>query len=185
MIFNEKKKFLPIKMIEDYKKKLDEIICTFNEHQKEIGILPDNSKESLEKIKEVFSLMNQDYKKLKFLIKEITEKIKNANSHKKKSTLGLIGSGILGIAGIAGGIIVPNGFSIVYGISGILNTFAAVGHKSTINESQELVKYLMNILEEAINQENKIYHVMDDLIMKTSKMNEQFPNFIEYLDIKN
>ena len=163
-------------MIEDYKKKLDEIICTFNEHQKEIGILPDNSKESLEKIKEVFSLMNQDYKKLKFLIKEITEKIKNANDHKNKSTLGLIGSGILGIAGKAGG---------MYGISGILNTFAAVGHKSTINESQELVKYLMNILEEAINQENKIYHVMDDLIMKTSKMNEQFPNFIEYLDIKN
>ena len=176
MIFNEQKEFLPIKMIEDYKNKLNEIIFAFNAHKEKIDILPDNAKESLEKIKEVFSLMNQDYKKLKFLIKEINEKIKNANDHKNKSTLGLIGSGILGIVGKAGG---------MYGISGILNTFAAVGHKSTINESQELVKYLMNILEEAINQENKIYHVMDDLIMKTSKMNEQFPNFIEYLDIKN
>ena len=171
-------------MIKDYKNKLNEIIFAFNKHQKEIDILPDNSKESLEKIKKVFSLMNQDYKELEYLIKEITEKIKNANSHKNKSTLGLIGSGILGIAGIAGGIIVPNGFSIVYGISGILNTFAAVGHKSTINESQELVKYLMNILEEAANQENKIHHVMDDLIMKTSKMKEKFPNLIEYLTIK-
>ena len=172
-------------MIEEYKNKLNEIVFAFNAHKEKIDILPDNSKESLEKIKEVFSLMNQDYKELEYLIKEITEKIKNANDHKNKSTLGLIGSGILGIVGKAGGIIVPNGFSIVYGISGVLNAFAAVGHKSTINESQELVKYLMNILEEAINQENKIYHVMDDLIMKTSKMNEQFPNFIEYLDIKN
>ena len=171
-------------MIEEYKNKLNEIVFAFNAHKEKIDILPDNSKESLEKIKEVFSLMNQDYKELEYLIKEITEKIKNANDHKNKSTLGLIGSGILGIAGIAGGIIVPNGFSIVYGISGILNAFAAVGHKSTINESQELVKYLMNILEEAINQENKIYHVMDDLIMKTSKMKEQFPNLIEYLTIK-
>ena len=176
MIFNEQKEFLPIKMIEDYKNKLNEIIFAFNAHKEKIDILPDNSKESLEKIKEVFNLMNQDYKELEYLIKEINEKIKNANDHKNKSTLGLIGSGILGIVGKAGG---------MYGISGILNTFAAVGHKSTINESQELVKYLMNILEEAINQENKIYHVMDDLIMKTSKMNEQFPNFIEYLDIKN
>ena len=163
-------------MIEEYKNKLNEIIFAFNAHKEKIDILPDNSKESLEKIKEVFNLMNQDYKELEYLIKEINEKIKNANDHKNKSTLGLIGSGILGIVGKAGG---------MYGISGILNTFAAVGHKSTINESQELVMYLMNILEEAINQENKIYHVMDDLIMKTSKMNEQFPNFIEYLDIKN
>ena len=163
-------------MIEEYKNKLNEIVFAFNAHKEKIDILPDNSKESLEKIKEVFNLMNQDYKELEYLIKEINEKIKNANDHKNKSTLGLIGSGILGIVGKAGG---------MYGISGILNTFAAIGHKSTINESQELVKYLMNILEEAINQENKIYHVMDDLIMKTSKMNEQFPNFIEYLDIKN
>ena len=176
MIFNEQKEFLPIKMIEEYKNKLNEIVFAFNAHKEKIDILPDNSKESLEKIKEVFNLMNQDYKELEYLIKEINEKIKNANDHKNKSTLGLIGSGILGIVGKAGG---------MFGISGILNTFAAVGHKSTINESQELVKYLMNILEEAINQENKIYHVMDDLIMKTSKMNEQFPNFIEYLDIKN
>ena len=176
MIFNEQKEFLPIKMIEEYKNKLNEIVFAFNAHKEKIDILPDNSKESLEKIKEVFNLMNQDYKELEYLIKEINEKIKNANDHKNKSTLGLIGSGILGIVGKAGG---------MYGISGILNTFAAVGHKSTINESQELVKYLMNILEEAINQENKIYHVMDDLIMKTSKMNEQFPNFIDYLDIKN
>ena len=163
-------------MIEEYKNKLNEIVFAFNAHKEKIDILPDNSKESLEKIKEVFNLMNQDYKELEYLIKEINEKIKNANDHKNKSTLGLIGSGILGIVGKAGG---------MFGISGILNTFAAIGHKSTINESQELVKYLMNILEEAINQENKIYHVMDDLIMKTSKMNEQFPNFIEYLDIKN
>ena len=163
-------------MIEEYKNKLNEIVFAFNAHKEKIDILPDNSKESLEKIKEVFNLMNQDYKELEYLIKEINEKIKNANDHKNKSILGLIGSGILGIVGKAGG---------MYGISGILNTFAAVGHKSTINESQELVMYLMNILEEAINQENKIYHIMDDLIMKTSKMNEQFPNFIEYLDIKN
>ena len=162
-------------MIEEYKNKLNEIVFAFNAHKEKIDILPDNSKESLEKIKEVFSLMNQDYKELEYLIKEITEKIKNANDHKNKSTLGLIGSGILGIVGKAGG---------MYGISGILNTFAAVGHKSTINESQELVKYLMNILEEAANQENKINHVMDDLIMKTSKMKEQFPNLIEYLTIK-
>ena len=162
-------------MIEEYKNKLNEIVFAFNAHKEKIDILPDNSKESLEKIKEVFNLMNQDYKELEYLIKEINEKIKNANDHKNKSTLGLIGSGILGIVGKAGG---------MFGISGILNTFAAVGHKSTINESQKLVKYLMNILEEAINQENKIYHVMDDLIMKTSKMKEQFPNLIEYLTIK-
>ena len=163
-------------MIEEYKNKLNEIVFAFNAHKEKIDILPDNSKESLEKIKEVFNLMNQDYKELEYLIKEINEKIKNANDHKNKSTLGLIGSGILGIVGKAGG---------MYGISGILNTFAAVGHKSTINESQELVKYLCSILEEAMNHGKKIQDVVDDLKMITSKINGQLANFIENQTIKN
>ncbi len=64
-------------------------------------------------------------KNWKNLIIKIEENINISFKHKNKSTLGLICSWILVIAGIAVGIV----------LSGILNTFTAIRYKSTINES--------------------------------------------------
>ena len=182
---NKNQRILKTQIVGELRNKLDKIICAFNEHKEKIHILPDNYKESLEKINEIISLIYQDYSELEELMVEIKANIEILNKNKNKSTLGLIGSGILGFAGIAGGILALNGFSIAYGISGILNTFAAFRQKSTINESQELVKYLCIILEDAMNQGKKIQDVVDDLKMITSKINGQLANFIENQTIKN
>ena len=182
---NKNQRILKTQIVGELRNKLDKIICAFNEHKEKIHILPDNYKESLEKINEVISLIFQDYSELEELMVEIKANIEILNKNKNKSTLGLIGSGILGFAGIAGGILALNGFSIAYGISGILNTFAAFRQKSTINEFQELVKYLCSILEDAMNQGKKIQDVVDDLKMIASKINGQLANFIENQTIKN
>ena len=77
-------------MIEEFKNKLDKIKSSFNEHKEKIGIFPGNSILPLEKIKEVFSLISQDYKELEDLIIKIEENINILYKHKNKSTLGLI-----------------------------------------------------------------------------------------------
>ena len=41
------------------------------------------------------------------------------------------------------------------------------------------------MLGDAINQRKKIEDEIDNLIMKTSKMNEQLPNFIEKQAMEN
>lgn len=146
------------------------IKSNFNKHKEKIGILPDDFKESLEKIKEVYSLICQDYNQLEVLIKKIHENMKIANEHKNKSTFGLISSGILGFTGVAGGILIRNGNAIWYGISAISNTLTAIGHTIVLTESQEMIKDLNHILEDAMIQRKKILDEMDNLIMVVSNM---------------
>ena len=166
--------------IEKFKNKLDKIKSDFNEHKEKIGILPDDFKESLEKIKEVFILIYGDFNELENLIKEIHENIKIANKHKNRSTFGLISSGILGITGVAGGILIPNGNAIWYGISAISNTLTAIGHTIVLTESKEMIKDLKHILEEAMIQRKKSLDEMDNLIKLASNMEKgQIPKFSE------
>ena len=50
--------------IKGYNKELKEINKKFNEHKQKLGILPDDSKESIKLIKEIFTLICQDYQQL-------------------------------------------------------------------------------------------------------------------------
>lgn len=166
--------------IKSYKKRLEDIKEQFDEHKEKLGILPDDFKESLEKIKEVFNLICQDYFQLEILIKEIYEKITIVNSHKNKSTLGLIGSGIFGAAGIAGGILIRSDKTFWYGISVFSNILSAIGHTKVIIESQEEIKNLKTILEDAKNQREKFLDEIDNLIKIISNMEKgQLPKLEE------
>ena len=161
-----------------FEEDLKKIKSDFKQHKEKIGILPDDFKESLENIKEVFELICQDYDKLEDLINKINENIEIANKHKKNSTLGLIGHGILGIAGITGGILLKNGKAIAYGIGAFANIASAAGHSAVIIESTKLIKDLKRIKEDAIIQKKQIKDEIDNLSLELSNMEKgQLPNY--------
>ena len=117
---------------------------------------------------------------MEILIHEINESIKIANKYKNKSTLGLIGSGILGITGIVGGFIIRNPNSFWYGISTISHTLTAIGHTATIIESNEIVKELNDIKQKVNKQKDEIKTEIDNLIKIISDMEKgQLPKFEE------
>ena len=122
-------------------------------NKKKIDKLPFTTKKI---VKEIYTLIRQDYQQLDNLIKKIEESIKTTKKYKNKSTLGLIGSGILGITGIVGGLYVCNGNSLWYGVSTVSNALSAFGHYSTMKDSDKLIEELKNIVEAAYEQKKKI-----------------------------
>ena len=156
--------------LKQYEVDLKTIEKSFKGHKEQIGILPDDSKEALEKIKEVFKYICEDYNKLRELISKIHNDIKIAKNHKDKSTFGLISSGVLGIIGIVGGVFIKNGNSFWYGIGTLTNAFTAIGHTEVIFESNELIGNLYKLLDEAKAQEKKILEEMENLINLMSDM---------------
>jgi len=150
--------------IKVYNEKLEKIKKRFNEHKDKIGILPNDSKESLKIIEKVLIEISEDYNELKDLINEIHESIKIANEYKNKSTLGLISSGILGICGIAGGILIRNPNTIWFGIGTASNALSAFGHTITIIESKEIIEDLNDILKRANQQKKEIKDQINNLI---------------------
>ena len=114
------------------------------------------------------------------LIHDINESIKIANEYKNKSTFGLIGSGILGFTGIVGGFIIRNPKSFLYGISTISHALTAIGHTTTIIESNKTVNELNVIKQKAIKQKEEIKTEIDNLIKIISDMEKgQLPKFEE------
>jgi archaellum component FlaC len=163
--------------IKGYKKELKEINNKFNEHKQKLGILPDDSKESIKLIKEIFTLICQDYQQLDNLIKKIEESIKETKKYKEKSILGLIGSGILGITGITGGILVRNGNSIVYGISAVSNLFSAICHSSSFFKSAKIIEELGKVVNDAFEQKKKIKEEMDNILNLLNSLKGNYPKY--------
>ena len=160
--------------IKEYKNELETIKKNFNDHKEKLGFLPDDFKESLELIKEVFTLICQDYQNLENLIKKIYEEIQIVNKLKNKSTFGLIGSGILGILGIAGGILARNGNSLWYGVSAVSHSVTAVFHGSVIIVSEVLIADLKKVLAEAKEQKTKILEEMENLLKIMTNMEKGY-----------
>lgn len=172
--FNEAKKDL--KKIKDdikeeiYDNKLKEIEHNFNLHKNEIGILPEGFKESIEKIKDVLNKIKEDYIELEKLIKTIQNNIDIAIKYKNKATLGLIGSGILGITAIGGFFLTKNPNQIWYGVSTVSNAISAMINGSTIEECNKVIKDLSTILNKANKQKSIILKEIKKLIKIISDM---------------
>ena len=79
---------------------MKKIIKRFDKNKKKIGILPDDFKESLKITSEVLKEILQDHNELKELINNINKDIVTAENHENESTIGLITSVGLGIAGV-------------------------------------------------------------------------------------
>ena len=111
------------------------------------------------------------------LIKKIEDSIKTANEYKEKSTLGLIGSGILGVIGISGGIYTRNGKTVWYGVSAVTNVISALCHCSTINESADIINGLREIINAASEQKKKIKEEMDNMLNLLNSLNGNYPKY--------
>lgn len=153
------------------------LINLFNIHKKEIGILPDDFIEASERIKGTLAKIRQDQKDLRQLMAEIRQSIKNQESQKNKSIAGLIASGALGVFGVAGSIITANGVSLTYGISSVVNLLSAIGHTTNIVMANKLIDGFNEILDRAIEEEQKIQDEIDQLIKELTEKLEQEPKF--------
>ena len=92
----------------------------------ELGILPDDSKESIAKINEVYNKIREDQKELQKLMENILESINIQELQQKKAAGLTVSSVALGAAGVAGTILTGGTTTALYGISTIVNAISAV-----------------------------------------------------------
>ena len=150
-----------------YEEKLKKIKERFKKNKEKIGILPDDFRESLKIISEVFKEIRQDYNELEDLINNINKDIEIAEEHENKSTLGLIASVGLLIVGIA---LTKNPFTVLHGASLTSNVASGVGNAIIISDSIDTKKKLKKILTDAEEQEKKIKEELDNLNEKLSEL---------------
>ena len=163
--------------LKNFNNRLNEIRTFFNIHKKEIGILPDDFKEAVKRINEVYNKIRQDQKDLQQLMEDIMKSIKIQESQQKKAKAGLATSIALGAFGVVGGIITSNATSVVYGISSVANVISAVTNGKNIYMSKEIVKGLNEVLQKAINLNKEIQDEIDKLIKELNKRIEEQPKF--------
>jgi len=150
-----------IKGQDGYKTSLNKIKANFNLHKEKIGILPDDFKESLRIIKEVFMEIMNDYNELQNIINKINKDIAIAKEHKSKSAAGLVSAAALGIVG---GILTKNPNSLLYGFSLASNILSGVGHTLIFIDSSLIIEKLDKILKEAKSQKEEIKTQLNELI---------------------
>lgn len=144
-----------------YENTLKKIQKNFNEHKEKIGILPDDFKESLKIIKETFKEICEDYIELNKLIESINNDIGIAKSHEKNSTIGLIGSVGLGVAGF---FVTKNPFCFLHSVSLTTNIATGIGHTICLVKSKETIEKLIEIKDKSEKQKNEMKVYIDDLI---------------------
>ena len=163
--------------LKNYNRRLNEIRTSFNIHKKEIGILPEDFKEAVKKINEVYNKIREDQKKLQGLMEDIMKSIKFQENQQKKAKVSLGTSIALGAFGVVGGIITCNGASVMYGISTVANVISAAANGANIILSKEIVKGLNDVLEKAINLNKEIQDEIDNLIKELNRRMEEQPKF--------
>ena len=142
-----------------------------------LGILPDDSKESIAKIMEVYNNIREDQKELQNLMEYILKSIKIQEFQQKKAAGLPVTSVALGAAGVAGTILTGGTTTALYGISTIVNAISAVVSGTNIYMSMEIVKNLNDILKRAIELNKEIQDTIDNLINELNKRIEIEPKF--------
>lgn len=163
--------------LKEYKSRLETIKSNFNIHKQQIGILPEDPLESIEKIGKILGLIREDQNDLTKLIKNIMDSLETQMERKSKSVGGLAASIGLGTLSIIGGLSTGNALSISYGLSTIANFFSAGIHIANIETSANIIKELKKILDEAIQLENEIKNEVDTLIKEIIDRKKQLPKF--------
>lgn len=166
--------------IKNYKKRYNDIKTNFDLHKKQIGILPDDFKEAIKIIKDIYEKIREDQKELQKLMEDIMKSIKFQESQQTKATVSLIGSLALGTAGVIGGFSTGNFASAIYGASTVMNIISGITNGANIIISKNIVKQLNDILDKAINLNKEIQDKIDELIKEIQKRLEQEPKFDLY-----
>ena len=146
---------------------LKNIQKNFDEHKEKIGMLPDDFKESLKIIKETFKEICEDFIKLNKIIESINNDIGIAKSHETNSTIGLIGSVGLGVAGF---FVTKNPLCILHSISLTSNIVTGIGHTLCLVNSKEKIEKLIKIRDKAEKQKNEMKVYINDLIKTISDL---------------
>ena len=146
----------------NYNKSLNEIRTSFNIHKKELGILPEDFEESIKKMNEVYNKIREDQKILQNLIEDIMNSIKSKEAQKTKEKASLATSITFGIFSVIGVAFTRNLTSVIYGISGLANVISAYTNGTNIYMSNEIIKGLNEVLEQAI----KIYKLIQELNLR-------------------
>jgi hypothetical protein len=165
------------KVLKEYEKKFIEIRTSFNLHKKEIGILPEDFKEAVKRITEVYNKIREDQKALQLLMEDIMKSIKFQESQQKKAAASLVGSVALGTFGFVGGIMTSNGTAVMYGISSIANIISGINNGVNIYMSKDIVKQLNDLLTKAMNLNKEIQDEIDNLIKELKRRMEEEPKF--------
>ena len=165
------------KEVKQYEIRLNGITKEFNDHKKSIGILPDDSRESSKKIKEVLSLIWEDYKKIELLIKDINNSILSQERQQKQAILGTGASVILGAVGAAGSILTCNITSAFYATSTVWNVVSGICDASSFILSRKIVKELSDIRTKAEKQSKEIQKEIDNLFESLKKTGGEIAKF--------
>lgn len=142
-----------------------------------LGILPDDSKESIAKIMEVYNNIREDQKELQNLMEDILKSIKIQEFQQKKAAGLAVTSVALGAAGVAGTILTGGTTTAIYGISTVVNAISAFVSGTNIYMPMEIVKNLNDILKRAIELNKEIQDTIDNLINELNKRIEIEPKF--------
>ena len=110
-------------------------------------------------------------------MQDIRNSIKVQERQKNKSITGLVASAALGVFGVAGSIITCNVASLVYGISSFTNLCSAITHTSNIVMANKIIDGFNEVLDKAIEEEQKIQDEVDRLIKELTERLEQEPKF--------
>jgi hypothetical protein len=176
-VYELRETFKNFNVVKQYEKSLEDIRTSFNSHKLKLGILPDDSKESIAKINEVYNKIREDQKELQKLMENILESINIQELQQKKAAGLTVSSVALGAAGVAGTILTGGTTAAIYGISTVVNAISAVVNGTNIYMSMEIVKNLNDILKRAIELNKEIQDVIDNLINELNKRIEIEPKF--------
>jgi hypothetical protein len=176
-VYELRETFKNFNVVKQYEKSLEDIRTSFNSHKLELGILPDDSKESIAKIMEVYNNIREDQKQLQNLMEDILKSINILEFQQKKATGLCTTSVALGVAGVAGTILTGGTTTAIYGISTVVNAISAVVSGTNIYMSMEIVKNLNDILKRAIELNKEIQDTIDNLINELNKRIEIEPKF--------
>jgi vacuolar-type H+-ATPase subunit D/Vma8 len=176
-VYELRETFKKVNVVKQYENRLEKIRTSFNSHKLGLGILPDDSKESIAKIMEVYNNIREDQKELQNLMEDILKSIKIQEFQQKKAAGLTVSSVALGAAGVAGTILTGGTTTAIYGISTVVNAISAVVNGTNIYMSMEIVKNLNDILKRAIELNKEIQDTIDNLINEINKRIEIEPKF--------
>ena len=161
--------------LKEYRYRLQNIVEEFRYHKIEINKTPINILEDdISRIKYLINKLGQDYECMKRLIKDIEKSINFEKSQKNNAKKGLFASSALGIFSTLGGLASFNMVSFVFGISSISSGFIQT---KNIVMTNNRIKELYKILNEVLNEKNKIKNDLDDISKLFNEKIKELPEF--------
>ena len=161
--------------LKKYRYILENIVVKFRYHKNEINnTLINNLENDISRIKNQVNNLRQDNECMERLIIDINNSINFEKSQKNNAKTGLFASSALGIFSTLGGLASFNMVSFVFGISSISSGFIQT---KNIVMTNNRIKELYKILNEVLNEKNKIKNDLDDISKLFNEKIKELPEF--------